>query len=114
MSSQLGTFVLQHRYELAGGTFDDYLRLIAVVRAWLEELGVGTFEVWRDANAPNKITEIQGYDSWSHYVRVNKQDVPAKVKEVYHDMERLLVGGFAAVETTTWDPQIVPSWEGSS
>lgn len=109
---RLGAFVLQHRYRLAGGTFDEYLTLIAVVRAWLIELGVAHFEVWRNPDDPREVTEIQAYDSWSHYMRVNGKQVPPKVKEVYHDMEQLLDGGFASVQTTTWQPTEIPHWDG--
>ena len=109
---RLGAFVLQHRYRIVAGSYDEFIALIAVVRAWLLELGVAHFEVWRDADDPQSITEVQGYDSWSHYMRVNKRPIPPKVKEVYHDMGQVLEGGFERVQTTTWDPQDVPHWDG--
>lgn len=109
---KLGAFTLQHVYRVRAGTHEEYMSLIAVVRAWMRELGVASFEVWRSPDDPQHYTEIQGYDSWSHYMRLNKKQIPPKIKEVYHDMEQLLEGGFAGVSTTTWEAQEVPHWDG--
>lgn len=109
---RLGGFVLQHRYRIAAGETDRFLGLIAVVRAWLLEMGAAHFECWRGEADPQLITEVQGYDSWSHYLRLNERALPAKIKEVYHDLGELIEGGFDAVQTQTWEPLEVPRWDG--
>ncbi|GEM_PF-1919825 len=110
--SRLGAFVLQHRYRIRAGEFDQYIELIAQVRDWYVGWGLGQFEVWRDADDPCRITEVQGYDSWSHYMRLNKRALPPKIKEIYHDLEQILEDGFGGVETSTWDPAELPEFEG--
>lgn len=113
-ASKIGAFALQHRYRIADGTHEEYMSLMAIVYAWLMEMGVASFEIWRDADDPRTYTEVQGYDSWSHYMRVNKVTTPPKIKEVYHDLELLLDGGFAQVATQTWEAQAIPKWDGTT
>ena len=56
---------------------------------------------------------MQGYDSWSHYMRLARRPIPPKIKEVYHDIGELIDGGFESVETRSWQPLDIPEWEGS-
>lgn len=110
---RLGAFVLEHRYTLVQGAREEHLALIAVVKAWFRELGIAHFEVWRNPDHPLQVTEVQGYDSWSHYMRLNQKQLPPKIKEVYHDLGHLIDGGFEAVKTTSWEHEDVPDWTGT-
>jgi len=105
--------MLQHRYRIVHGELEAFLGLIAVVKAWCHELGGASFECWQDEGDPLAVTEVQGYDSWSHYMRLARRPIPPKIKEVYHDIGELIDGGFESVETRSWQPLDIPEWEGS-
>lgn len=104
MSSRLGAFVVQHSYRIEAGRGDELKAILAQVESWAHELGVAHFEVWRDVNEPTHVTELHGFDSWAHYMRLQKKETPRSMQEVYANLDRLIVGGLDAIVTHSWEP----------
>lgn len=103
MTSRIGDYVLQHRYRVDPNDRDRLLGLLAAIRAYALDLGVAQFEVWQDDDDPWQVTEIHGFDSWSHYRRLSQKQLPSDMEEVYADLERLIEGGMGGIETRTWN-----------
>ncbi|MCO4764522.1 MAG: MFS transporter [Myxococcales bacterium] len=104
MGSRLGAFVVQHSYRVKEGCQEDTLALLAQVEQWALDLGVANFEVWRDIDDASHITEVHSFDSWSHFVRVSKKELPRTMQTVYADLDRYIVGGLEAIQTHSWEP----------
>jgi len=107
MSSRIGAYVLQHRYRVDPNSRERLLGLLSAIREYALDLGVAQFEVWQDDADPWLVTEIHGYDSWSHFQRLSAKHLPSSMENVYADLERLIEGGVAAIETKTWTPMPV-------
>ena len=99
---RIGTFILQHRYRIDPNDHKKFFALLSEVRAYALDLGVARFEVWQDDEDPWQISELHGYDSWSHYMRLSEKHLPDAMKDVYADFERLVEGGLAGIETRMW------------
>jgi hypothetical protein len=103
-ASRIGAYVLQHRYRVDPCHREQLIALFADIRAYALDLGVASFEVWQDDSDPWLVTELHGYDSWSHYRRLTQKPLPAAMEHVYADLERRIEGGVAGIETRTWNP----------
>ncbi len=103
----LGSFVVQHRYTVHRADRDRALALLARVRDYAADLGLAHFEVWVDEDA-GQVTELHGYDSWNQYQRLQGKDVPAVMREVYAELERVIEGGWDGVDSRTWQPTDLP------
>lgn len=105
---RIGEYVLQHRYRVDPNEHERLRVLLADIRAYAIDLGVAQFEVWQDDIDPWAVTEIHGYDSWSHFKRLADKQLPAEMEEVYADLERIIEGGIKGIETHTWTPIALP------
>lgn len=109
MPRPIGAYVLQHRYRVDPNERDRLLALLAAIRDHALDLGIAHFEAWQDDEDPWQITEIHAYDSWSHFQRLSKKELPVWMEDVYRDLERLIEGGMAGIETTAWNSLALPS-----
>lgn len=103
--SRFGGFVVQHRYRVDPSKIDDLKALIAKVFEHAEDLGVATYEFWIDDDDAGLVTEVYGYDSWSHWRRLADKPSSGSMDAVYMRLDDLIVGGLAAVDTRQWRPQ---------
>lgn len=98
----IGAYVLQHRYRVDPNEHKRLHVLLGHIRDYALDLGVARFEVWQDDVDPWSVTELHGYDSWSHYKRLSEKRLPSEMEEVYADLERLIEGGIAGINTQMW------------
>lgn len=98
--------VVQHRYRVDPLDRPQLLLLLAHVRAYALDLGVASFCAWQDQDDPWMWTELHGYDSWSHYVRLSQKPLDAAMLATYEALAKLQVGGEAAVSTQFWTPVV--------
>lgn len=103
--SKLGGFLVQYRYRVAAGHVDKALALLALVAEHADDLGLATYEVWTDDDQPGEITELCGYDSWSHWRRLADVPPASEMQRVYQQLDDIIEGGLAAVEARQWRPQ---------
>jgi hypothetical protein len=112
MASQLGAFVVQYTYKIEPGDRDDCLALLGGVRRYADEIGMAAFEVWLDDDdRTGRVTELHGYDSWSHYKRLAGREPPPDMREIYRKLEALIIGGWDGVQIRDWRPTPVPDGE---
>lgn len=100
--STLGGYMVQHRYRVAVSDVDKLREILVKVRDHALDLGLGTFEIWIDDEDGGLISETHGYDSWSHWRRLADKEPSASMRLVYSDLDALIEGGLAAVETHAW------------
>jgi len=108
MSLSSAGFVVTFRYRVDPVHHDAYLALLAVFRDYVGALGLASFEVFRDDDDPGLITELHGYDSWSHYQRVDARGTPPDVERLYEQMDRLVEGGLKTVQSSRMTPWAIP------
>ena len=101
-------FVVEYRYRVHAVDQGRYQELLAEFRDYVLDLGLAGFHVWRDEEDPARIVEWHGYDSWSHYQRVAQKDTPPEIERLYDEMDRLIDGGLASVETRQYAPWKLP------
>lgn len=100
--ASLGGFVVQHQYKVDKADFDALREVLAEVREHAEDLGLSSFEVWLDDDETGLISELHGYDSWSHWRRLSEKETPPWMLGVYERLDALIEGGLAAVQTRSW------------
>ncbi len=105
---RLGAFVVQHRYRVDPNERPKLLNLLGQIRDHAYDLGVAQFEVWLEDADSWLVTEIHGYDSWSHFKRLSAKDLPETMQDVYAELERLIEGGLGGIETHTWNAATLP------
>lgn len=93
--------IVQHRFRVDPLDREALLRLLADVRDHALDLGVGSWEAWQDEDDPWQWTELQHFDSWSHYQRLSQKVLDAAMAETYEVLARLQHGD---VETRVWTP----------
>ncbi len=109
MSHTSAGFLVEFRYRVDPVHHDAYLALLAGFRDYVDELGLASFEVFRDDDDPWQVTELHGYDSWSHYQRVDSRGTPAEIERLYEQMDRLVDGGLKTVQSRRMTPWPIPS-----
>ncbi len=103
--SRFGGFIVQHRYQVQPSDMDELKRLIARVFEHADDLGVATYEFWVDDEEAGLVTELYGYDSWSHWRRLADKPTSSSMDSVYMRLDEIIVGGLAAVDTRQWRPE---------
>lgn len=100
---RLGAFVVQHRYRVDPNERQRLLLLLGKIRAYALDLGVAQFEAWFDDADGWLVTEVHGYDSWSHFKRLAAKQLPTEMEDVYAELERHIDGGLGGIETHSWN-----------
>ena len=111
-TSRLGGYVVQHRYRVDLALHDRLWPLLAEVRAHALELGVASFEIWRNEADPAQISEVIGYDSWSHCARLAGKELPQRMAEVYRELDALIERSGERTESLRWEPVVPPDTGG--
>lgn len=104
MANRLGSYLVEYRYRVDPLRHQDLRELLSKVADYAEDLGLASFQVWLGDADKWLVTELHGYDSWSHFQRLASKDPPAEVRAVYTEMGRLIEGGLAAIEERAWTP----------
>ena len=105
--SRFGGFIVQHRYKVQPSDMEELKGLIEKVFEHADDLGVATYEFWIDDEEAGTVTELYGYDSWSHWRRLAEKPTSSSMDSVYMRLDELIIGGLAAVDTRQWQPQSV-------
>lgn len=106
--ASLGGFVVQHSYRVDKGDFETLRELLGEIRGHAEDLGLSGFEVWLDDDETGLISELHGYDSWSHWRRLSEKESPPWMRNVYERLDAIIEGGLGAVQTRSWQAFQLP------
>jgi hypothetical protein len=89
----MADYYVTHTFEIWSNKREKFLELIRVFRKNCDDLGCASYEVIEDDEKSGHFTEIIGFDSYSHYIRLSKKHPLREVEAAYKELLLTIVDG---------------------
>ena len=92
-------FLVTQTYRIRSQFRDEYLAVVPQLEKGGMDLGCAWLEVYESDDEPNRFTEMQAFDSWTHWQRIRDIPPTREMEAVFRNLDQWIEGGLDGIQT---------------